>query len=316
MQGETGPQGATGPTGAQGITGATGPTGIQGPTGPIGSQGIQGITGPTGSQGIQGPTGAQGATGPTGAQGIQGATGPQGIQGNTGSQGIAGATGPTGATGAAGTNGLDGASFQILDTYTTVNEFNLSVLANEPGSAYVVNGHLYFWNTVTEVYDDLGSIMGPTGATGPQGTSIAFKGSVSTTSALPSSGNLVNDAYIVDADGDLYVWDGLLPWHNVGQIVGPQGPTGATGQTGTAGATGPTGATGTYSVTSPIVLNAGTLSFASNPNLTGNVTATSFIGNLTGTASNASAINSHKVYVQNTFPVSGMSDGDILIKRP
>jgi hypothetical protein len=203
-----------------------------------------------------------------------------------------------------------------VQTYTTLSEFNLSVLANEPGSAYIVDGHLYFWNPVTEIYDDLGSIMGPTGAMGPQGTSISFKGSVSTVSALPSSNNLVNDAYIVDADGDLYVWDGALPWHNVGQIVGPQGDTGPKGDTGAKGDTGSTGAAGTYSVTSPIVLSSGTLSFASNPTLTGNVTATTFIGDLTGTASNATKINSHKVYVQNTFPVSGMSDGDILIKRP
>jgi hypothetical protein len=203
-----------------------------------------------------------------------------------------------------------------VQTYTTLSEFNLSVLANEPGSAYIVDGHLYFWNPVTEVYDDLGSIMGPTGAQGAQGTSITFKGSVSTTSQLPTTNNLVNDAYIVDADGDLYVWDGQLPWHNVGQIVGPQGATGATGDTGPKGDTGDTGPAGTYSVASPITLSAGTLSIASNPTLTGNVSATSFIGNLTGTASNASAINSHKVYVQNTFPVSGMADGDILIKRP
>jgi hypothetical protein len=48
---------------------------------------------------------------------------------------------------------------------------------------------------------------------------------------LPSSGNSVNDAYIVDADGDLYVWNGAA-WESVGQIVGPTGPTGATGDAG------------------------------------------------------------------------------------
>lgn len=87
---------------------------------------------------------------------------------------------------------------------------------------------------------------GPTGSTGPQGISISFKGSVATTSLLPATGNAVNDAYIVDADGDLYVWDGALPWHNVGQIVGPQGTTGATG---------PTGPTGIYTTTSTMPTN-------------------------------------------------------------
>jgi hypothetical protein len=66
---------------------------------------------------------------------------------------------------------------------------------------------------------------------------------------LPDTGNDVNDAYIVDADGNLYVWSGT-DWTDVGQIVGPQGevgptgPTGATGEQGIQGVTGPTGATG------------------------------------------------------------------------
>jgi hypothetical protein len=67
---------------------------------------------------------------------------------------------------------------------------------------------------------------------------------------LPASSNAVNDAFIVDADGDLYVWTGSA-WSSVGQIVGPQGAQGIQGPTGPTGAastvtgpTGPTGATG------------------------------------------------------------------------
>lgn len=67
---------------------------------------------------------------------------------------------------------------------------------------------------------------------------------------MPSSGNNNNDAYIVDEDGNLYVWDGSQ-WVDAGQIVGPVGPTGATGDTG---ATGPSGI---VSVTGPIT-NTGT----------------------------------------------------------
>jgi hypothetical protein len=53
------------------------------------------------------------------------------------------------------------------------------------------NGNTYAsWNLV------LGSgEVGPTGATGAQGTSITVKGSVATVVNLPSSGNSVNDAY-------------------------------------------------------------------------------------------------------------------------
>jgi hypothetical protein len=87
---------------------------------------------------------------------------------------------------------------------------------------------------------------GPTGPTGPQGTSITILGSVATVEDLPSSGNSVNDAYIVQFDGNLYIWDGAA-WFNAGLIQGPTGPTGATGAAGAdgpAGATGPTGPAG------------------------------------------------------------------------
>jgi hypothetical protein len=49
---------------------------------------------------------------------------------------------------------------------------------------------------------------GPTGPTGAQGTSIEFKGSVATFADLPPTGNQVNDSYLVQADGNLYIWDG------------------------------------------------------------------------------------------------------------
>ena len=51
-----------------------------------------------------------------------------------------------------------------------------------------------------------GGIVGPAG---PQGTSIVFKGSVATVEDLPTEGNEVNDAYLVEADGKLYIWDGV-----------------------------------------------------------------------------------------------------------
>jgi hypothetical protein len=119
-----------------------------------------------------------------------------------------------------------------------------------------------------------------------------------------------NDAYIVDADGNLYVSDGAGSWTDAGQIVGPQGPQGAKGDTGD------TGPAGTYTVDAPIELSNSVLSIADNPTFTGNVTATTFVGDLTGTADDSTLIAGHKVYVQNTFPTTGMSDGDILFKRP
>jgi hypothetical protein len=80
--------------------------------------------------------------------------------------------------------------------------------------------------------------VGPAGPTGAQGTSINFKGSVATPANLPSTGNAVNDAYIVNSDGNLYVWNGSV-WSSVGKIVGPTGPEGPSGPAGPIGPTGP-----------------------------------------------------------------------------
>lgn len=105
--------------------------------------------------------------------------------------------------------------------------------------------------------------QGPAGPTGPagsngsngaQGVSITMRGSVANPGLLPPSGNAVNDAFVVDSDGDLYVWSGSS-WSSVGQIVGPTGPAGVTGPTGPAGAastvTGPTGPNGIAGPTGP-----------------------------------------------------------------
>jgi hypothetical protein len=181
------------------------------------------------SSGVTGPTGPSvtGPTGPTGAAStVTGPTGQQGPQGPTGPQGI---TGPTGATGAIGATGPTGSVGPTGPTGAT-------------GAASTVTGP-----------------TGATGATGPQGVAINLIGSVAAVVDLPSTGNDINDAYIVDADGDVYVWDGTT-WYSAGQIVGPQGatgPQGDTGPTGPQGDIGPTGPSGVVSVTGPVT-NTGT----------------------------------------------------------
>src|SRR5215469_11493872 len=256
LTGATGPQGSTGPAGPQGPQGVPGqsvtikgsvataanlPTtgnqvgdgwittdtghlhvwtgtawndvgNVTGPAGPTGPQGIQGVPGPTGATGATGATGtpgATGATGPAGATGAQGPQGPQGLTGQTGLQGTPGAQGPQGIAGNAGPTGPQGAT--------------------GPAGA-----------------------TGPTGSQGPQGPagqSLSMKGSVSSSSSLPASGNNLNDAWIASDTGHLWVWNGSS-WVDAGQFQGPIGPTGpqgiqgATGLTGPAGATGPTGPAG------------------------------------------------------------------------
>jgi len=85
---------------------------------------------------------------------------------------------------------------------------------------------------------------GPVGPTGSVGASLIIKGTVATIGDLPPSGNAVNDAYVVSASGDLFVWTSANVWVDIGQFVGPTGSTGPTGRTGPTGNTGPTGITG------------------------------------------------------------------------
>lgn len=73
---------------------------------------------------------------------------------------------------------------------------------------------------------------GPAGATGAAGTSVRIIGSTSTASLLPFPYlGLDGDGYIVQDDGDLYVYASNT-WTSAGQIIGPVGATGATGPAG------------------------------------------------------------------------------------
>ncbi len=198
----------------QGPQGATGLTGATGPQGPQGIQGIQGFKGDTGDTGA---TGAQGPQGPQGATGAQGPVGPQGDIGLTGAQGpqatfsITSETAPLNPIeGQAWFNSLNGKSYIYYDSYWVEIGSSLSGPQGETGP------------------------MGPQGPQGPQGVSINLKSSSLTVAALPSTGNSVNDARIVEADGDLYIWDGSS-WTSAGQIVGPQGATGPQGPQGETG---------------------------------------------------------------------------------
>lgn len=224
-------QGPTGATGASGVKGATGPSGAQGPQGPIGATGPTGITGPRGATGATGASGPTGSQGPQGVSGIQGVQGIQGLQGPAGAKGSTGATGPVGQRGATGATGATG----IGSTGPTGASGPRGLVGpsgpSGPSGAIGPSG-------VTGVAGPKGA----TGATGPQGASINLKGTVPTVGDLPA-GASINDAYIVQADGDLYVWNGTI-WFNAGQIVGPSGPQGEVGPTGATGAQGPTGATG------------------------------------------------------------------------
>ena len=242
-----GPIGATGPTGNVGQKGSTGATGVTGPTGIQGPQGVAGIQGPQGIQGIQGAEGsigATGATGPVGQKGATGVTGPTGLAGATGATGVTGPhgaigpSGPIGATGLIGPTGASGPAGQRGPTGatgpqgTSVNlKGSVATPASLPstasiGDGYIVisNGDLYIWTG--SAWDNIGPIVGPTGAQGPVGATGATgaMGPTGATGAIGPSG----------------------PQGTTGPsgIAGINGSTGATGPSGIAGSTGPAGATG------------------------------------------------------------------------
>lgn len=143
--------------------------------------------------------GDQGPTGPIGPTGA-GDAGPTGPTGPTGPEG--GPTGPTGPTGELGPTGPTGS---VGDTGPTG-----AVGATGPEGA-----------------------TGPTGPQGDDGVAVNLKGNVATTGDLPA-GATTGDGYVVEADGELYVWDGSA-WNSVGLVLGPTGATGPTGPTGATG---------------------------------------------------------------------------------
>lgn len=131
-----------------------------------------------GPQGIEGSQGVAGPAGPAGADGLQGIQGEQGIPGPEGPQGI---------------QGIEGAA----------------------------------------------------------GTGINFRGQVATVAELPASAEQ-GDAYIVQADDSLQVWDATSSsWVSGGSIQGPQGIAGAQGSKGLQGEIGPAGPQGSQGIDGP-----------------------------------------------------------------
>jgi hypothetical protein len=97
---------------------------------------------------------------------------------------------------------------------------------------------------------------GPTGANGLDGSGISILGKVANIAALPSTGNSATDAYLVESENEIYVWDvAESEWFSLGPVVGPTGPTGAAGLRGAdssvVGPTGPSGPTGPTGVAGP-----------------------------------------------------------------
>ena len=218
--GEAGPPGPPGPAGPQGPAGPAstvpGPPGATGPQGPAGPTGAAStVPGPTGPQGPVGPQGAKGDKGdPGAASSVPGPVGPTGPQG---AKGDTGAQGPQGVKGDQGTQGVQG-----------------------PKGDQGIQGPQ--------------GVQGPIGPQGATGSGITMQGSVPTEADLPPTGNAQGDAYIVQADDSLWIWDSTA-WVSGGSIQGPpgsEGPQGTVGPQGPAGPKGDQGVQGAQGVQGPI----------------------------------------------------------------
>ena len=251
--------GNTGPTGENGTIGVDGQTG---PTGPTGPDGIVSVTGSlnyeTGTKELSLDEGIAGGLATLNVSGVvpdeqlpDDIVRTSGLTGSLGDYIPLSQKGETGGVAELDINGK-------VPAAQLPGDFDVSATtppaSPQEGDAWYdsASGNLYvyydsYWVEAASANDGPTGNTGATGPTGPQGTSISVQGTVADTGSLPATG-ATNDAYIVTADGDLYIWDGSA-WTSVGQIVGPVGPTGSQGETGAIGATGSTGANGATGAT-------------------------------------------------------------------
>lgn len=162
--------------------------------------------------------GAVGATGPTGPQGMPGFPGANGINGMDGTN---------------GTNGVNGNVWLSGTTVPSsgqgsVNDFYINTSTGA-----------YYKKTSSSVWTLQGSLVGPAGTAGANG-STWWSGNIAPT---PSQGS-INDFYINTTNGNYYKKTGANTWSLLGSLRGPAGTTGATGPAGANGAQGPTGPAG------------------------------------------------------------------------
>ena len=96
---------------------------------------------------------------------------------------------------------------------------------------------------------------GPQGPAGVDGKSVSIAGQVATYADLPKNLTAADSGkgWLVEADGDLYVWSGTaFPANGSGtDFRGPAGPAGPQGTQGVAGPAGPTGARGATGAQGP-----------------------------------------------------------------
>ena len=135
-----------------------------------------------------------------------------------------------------GTAPNDGTGDSVRTAFNKVNSNFTELYTNGvSGSGGVGNGYTGSRGVIGYVGST--GYVGSQGPVGTQGVSVNLLGSVATTGNLPSSGNSAGNAWIVSADGNMYLWNSTnFTWNNIGKIVGYSGSQGSFGYTGSRGA--------------------------------------------------------------------------------
>jgi hypothetical protein len=164
-----------------------------------------------------------GPQGPQGPQGNQGPQGLQGVPGNQGQRGVPGDIGPQGDT------GQPGVSLVLIGSTDTVSV--ATVGAGAPGQGWIGTntGHVYFWNTLTTNWEDIGPIVGPAGPRGVPGSQGE--------QGVPGNAGEQGRPGDTGPTGP----QGIQGYTG---SVGPQGSQGVSGPQGAAGPQGPQGSRG------------------------------------------------------------------------
>ena len=208
-----------------------GPQGAQGPSGPSGNAGVQGEQGIQGIQGIQGFQGLKGDTGDTGTDGTDGATGATG-KGFTGGE-YDGDTGQVIFTSTDGlgfsTGDLRSIAFNYTGNVATVADLPLT--GNNSGDFKIVEAtdEGYVWNGTQ--WDLVGSIRGPEGPVGPDGTAATIVVKSTSTSVPGTNAAVSNDGTANAAELVFQIPRGERGEQGAQGIQGIQGPEGPSGDT-------------------------------------------------------------------------------------
>ena len=236
--GSRGNAGIAGESGATGFTGSRGNLGYTGSRGDTGYDGSRGDIGYAGSRGDLGYTGSRGDTGYDGSRGDIGYTGSEGTPGQQGNRGYTGSEGAQGTPGLQGNTGAQGVSIVLVGSTDTVTTSTVGLGTAGQGWINTTDGDVYFWNTLTTNWENIGPIVGPQGDlgyTGSQGT----QGDIGLTGDLGYTGSQGDKGYD-GSRGDV----GYAGSQGELGYVGSQGDLGYVGSQGDIGYTGSQGELG------------------------------------------------------------------------